>query len=467
MATDYSTMTQEELLDILINPPNESSYYRWKDRFSAAKLIKQETLIKLVKETDDEDIHSTAMRAIITQGYEINQPLNEMSQEKLAEVALLHEEKGKEAINYITDKNILLDIACGYKGTYNDAYMGYIKEFIYKGYNYGVSVKAAKRLDNETLINIAETHKDSDTRQVAISGITDQDILIKIIKTDECEWNRQAAMEGIEDFQTLFDLVLSDTFLNESCEYVCEIFTEKFKDKSNTVMESIIKKSANVNMRKEAIKLIKKQDIFIYAAENDENPGIRIKAINKIKDQSVLTEIAGKDENFFVRKTALKKIKDKSIAEEIIKKEEEMLKSTADNYLIFDNFNFKLAIINELMYNQKILKPAFNSDDYYDSDEKGYKIAPEAKEYFNCLRIEKTLADSVTGLYIDAPDKIYSQLWTYWDGECNTFEVKEISQKEISQFKNLKLIENEMVMNSPKAKKLQEMLKNFGIKYKW
>ena len=32
--------------------------------------------------------------------------------------------------------------------------------------------------------------------------------------------------------------------------------------------------------------------------------------------------------------------------------------------LVFDTFNFKLAVINELMYNQEVLKPYFDIYDY-------------------------------------------------------------------------------------------------------
>lgn len=54
-------------------------------------------------------------------------------------------------------------------------------------------------------------------------------------------------------------------------------------------------------------------------------------------------------------------------------------------YLKFENFNFKLAIIQELMYEQEVLAPKFDAYDYCDKhgiDIDGYycEIIPEIRE---------------------------------------------------------------------------------------
>ena len=62
----------------------------------------------------------------------------------------------------------------------------------------------------------------------------------------------------------------------------------------------------------------------------------------------------------------------------------------------FKDFNFKLLVIEELMYNQDLLKPKFDIYDFVEyaereinPDEEGYEPIPEALEYFRNLEIPK------------------------------------------------------------------------------
>lgn len=118
------------------------------------------------------------------------------------------------------------------------------------------------------------------------------------------------------------------------------------------------------------------------------------------------------------------------------------------DYLQFDNFNFKLAIIQELMYDQSVLQPRFkvydfcrekklsvDPEDFYESP------IPQVQTYFEQLQIPKLYAKEVKSLFFDGGNDIYAQLIPLWDGEDDQFDLTSVSEKELSQFPNLKKID--------------------------
>lgn len=144
------------------------------------------------------------------------------------------------------------------------------------------------------------------------------------------------------------------------------------------------------------------------------------------------------------------------------------LSKATDTDLKFKNLNFKLAIIQELMYVQEILKPKFDvyefckeytrkeiiPDDYFD------EMIPEVKKWFKDLPIPASMADKITELYFDGGNEIYAQLIPQWDGEDNIYDIKSLSEEELAQFPNLKKIDGTAIFISEKTKKI---LKNKGI----
>ena len=136
--------------------------------------------------------------------------------------------------------------------------------------------------------------------------------------------------------------------------------------------------------------------------------------------------------------------------------------------VIFKNLNFKLAVVQELMYVQEALKPKFdiyefcqdytkreiNPDDYYT------EMIPEVKKWFKDLPIPKELADKVTELYFDGGNEIYAQLIPQWDGEDDIFYIKSLTEAELAQFPNLKKIDGTAIFITDKIGKF---LKNRGI----
>jgi hypothetical protein len=102
--------------------------------------------------------------------------------------------------------------------------------------------------------------------------------------------------------------------------------------------------------------------------------------------------------------------------------------------LNFNDFGFKLAVINKLMYRDEIIKPkleaqsfiekirGLNKGDGYDIIEKeGYDIIPEIKEYFENLEITDSMVQDITELYSDGGDDIYLEIIPFWHGEDGVF----------------------------------------------
>ena len=136
--------------------------------------------------------------------------------------------------------------------------------------------------------------------------------------------------------------------------------------------------------------------------------------------------------------------------------------------LVFDNFNFKLVVIEQLMYKKGLLTPKFDiyefAEEYkrrkIDVDEDGYEPIKESLKWFKDLQIPARLADEVTELLFDGGLSVYHGIYPFWDGEDEYFDVTRISESELSQFKNLK----EAIVVSCVSQEAIKTLKDHGIK---
>ena len=141
----------------------------------------------------------------------------------------------------------------------------------------------------------------------------------------------------------------------------------------------------------------------------------------------------------------------KSEAEKIIrtieknreKYSEDFYNNMEEGYLQFDNFNFKLAIIQELMYDINVLQPEFDIYEFA-KEYKGEEIDTEsdtviepALEYFKNLQIPKSLAKEVGSFYMDGGNEVYMNIIPQWDGEDGYFDLNDVSLTELRQFPNL------------------------------
>ena len=120
------------------------------------------------------------------------------------------------------------------------------------------------------------------------------------------------------------------------------------------------------------------------------------------------------------------------------------LKETDEELLHFDNINFKLTIIQVLMYDLEVLKPVFNIFDFAEEsselniDTESMEIIQPTLEYMMNLPIPKKYAEQVQEIYMDGGNEIYLNLIPQWDGEDDGFDLNEVSLKELQQFPNLK-----------------------------
>ena len=119
-------------------------------------------------------------------------------------------------------------------------------------------------------------------------------------------------------------------------------------------------------------------------------------------------------------------------------------KESESDILHFDTLNFKLAIIQVLMYDLHLLKSEFDIYDFADHYE-GEKIDMDsdiiiepAMNFFKEMEIPKNFAPYVEMLYMDGGNDVYMNIIPQWDGEDESFDLNEITLEELQQFPNLK-----------------------------
>lgn len=138
---------------------------------------------------------------------------------------------------------------------------------------------------------------------------------------------------------------------------------------------------------------------------------------------------------------------------------------TDEACLEFDNFNFKLAVIQELMYEQEVLKPYFDIYDYLKfkksrANTESYKNVKPAVDFFKNLKVPISLADKIENINMDGGNEIYINICPMWDGEDERFDLTNVSLKELKQFPNLKHM---TIMATGDIKSVQNVGKELGI----
>ncbi len=131
---------------------------------------------------------------------------------------------------------------------------------------------------------------------------------------------------------------------------------------------------------------------------------------------------------------------------EEIPKDKYLIPQPKGDIIEFNGFIFKLAIIQELMYNQEILTPKFDLYEFaewykereIDIEKEGYEFIPEVVQYFTDLPIKSNYAHLITEIYQDGGDEIYSQLIPFWTGEEDDFNIQ--SAEDAIHFPNLKKV---------------------------
>ena len=141
------------------------------------------------------------------------------------------------------------------------------------------------------------------------------------------------------------------------------------------------------------------------------------------------------------------------------------LKETDEELLHFDNINFKLTIIQVLMYDLRVLKPYFDIYDFAEEfseeeiDTESIEIIQPALEYMINLPIPKKYAEQVQEIDMDGGNEIYMNLIPQWDGEDETFDHNEVGVEELRQFPNLE----EATIMSSNFKQVKAVFDEAGI----
>lgn len=154
------------------------------------------------------------------------------------------------------------------------------------------------------------------------------------------------------------------------------------------------------------------------------------------------------------------------VVKKVVKKASGKWKHTAvdEPTLTFASFPFKLAIIEELMYNQGVLEPRFDLADFaadrgarsFDPQSFGMDTIPAVRTWFRALEIPSRLASSVESLVIDGGNEVYHQLVALWDGEDDRFAIKSLKESDLEPFTSLRSVEDIAGYLGPRAIKALE-----------
>jgi hypothetical protein len=189
------------------------------------------------------------------------------------------------------------------------------------------------------------------------------------------------------------------------------------------------------------------------------------KTILRIEHCQFISNKEKKMFRFFKKKVAKKHTRDLQENTMAIEEGKNNTNQTSEEFLYFDHLNFKLAIIQVLMYEEELLKPAFDIFDFAEEfsdleiDTENMEIIQPALEYFEKLQIPREYAKHVQEIDMDGGNEIYMNLIPQWDGEDETFDLNEVSVEELNQFPNLK----EATIMTSNFDKVKAVFKESGI----
>ncbi len=131
----------------------------------------------------------------------------------------------------------------------------------------------------------------------------------------------------------------------------------------------------------------------------------------------------------------------------------------------FTDLNFKLAVVQELMYEQDLL-PRFDLREHaaeqgFTYDDGSFEAVPEALAHFEALEVPVELAEKITEIRMDGGNEIYLQVAPNWDGEDDLFDVDEFA--DLRHFPNLK----SMTLFYTGNEEALETLRARGIEADW
>ncbi|MFS0693364.1 DUF6892 domain-containing protein [Streptomyces nitrosporeus] len=109
----------------------------------------------------------------------------------------------------------------------------------------------------------------------------------------------------------------------------------------------------------------------------------------------------------------------------------------------FQDFAFKLLVVEELMYRAGTLTPVFDLrahmrglgvkdlDTYVERNGLQYTVLDEARAYFEALEIPAELLAGVEHLVFDGGNRVFMECAPVWDGEDDLFHVRRLDDVEL------------------------------------
>ncbi|MFF5501339.1 DUF6892 domain-containing protein [Streptomyces roseolus] len=109
----------------------------------------------------------------------------------------------------------------------------------------------------------------------------------------------------------------------------------------------------------------------------------------------------------------------------------------------FHDFNLKLLVIEELMYQAGTLRPVYDLNarmaERGITDPASYvlenglheEVLPESREYFEALEIPAELLATVEELCFDAGTEVFRHCAPAWDGEDDLFDVRSLDDLDL------------------------------------
>ncbi|MDT0379592.1 hypothetical protein RM572_12530 [Streptomyces sp. DSM 42041] len=118
---------------------------------------------------------------------------------------------------------------------------------------------------------------------------------------------------------------------------------------------------------------------------------------------------------------------------------------------VFRDFNFKLLVVEQLMYRRELLTPQFRIADRmrergvtdvqgwaFDND-LAFTVLEESRAYFAELEIPDDLLAKVEELCVDGGLEVYQECAPVWDGEDDLFDVRSLDDLDL--LPNLRRVE--------------------------
>ncbi|MCC3650876.1 hypothetical protein LIX60_05170 [Streptomyces sp. S07_1.15] len=117
--------------------------------------------------------------------------------------------------------------------------------------------------------------------------------------------------------------------------------------------------------------------------------------------------------------------------------------------IAFRDVNFKLLVVEQLMYGDKTLTPAFDMREhmrargvedlhtYIEQNALEHTVLDEARAYFEALEIPAGLLTTVEELTFDGGLQVFMECAPIWDGEDDLFDLHSLDDLDL--LPNLKL----------------------------